>query len=466
MKYIYGYVSGCALIKGHRVFSVLRSYSLKHKCGEELFPLLKAYRDAVNSVLEELWDNIEWEKEKVKGKKQYRLLPKYKVDIHSKEYRRELRESLLEDWDYAAHWVDSAIKTAYSIFKSWRKNYVKGERKRRRPTARRLFARAKQTLIKLEGEKLRLTVKPGEYVYLDLSARYFPLPKEVSSAGLGEPIITPEKIHLPVHYGDDAQSGKPAVAWDFNLLSLDGYSPETGWVRIDTKKLASVHISSFEKRRSVQRKASKSKKARKVLSKYSNRERNRARKHQLEIARVIQSMCGSVGLEELEKQGMYTRSRIWNRRISRSDWRSISRIIIGKMGEAGVKELDPYGSSSYCSRCGWENKDLNGAVFECGGCALRINRQLNAAINLYMRMRFGYTEKWVGGRKRVELRMEGASQREWWDRVVLPSLLGGCVLTGAERSGTDEPVRFLNDALKPKLYAYDRYNDMYLRIPT
>jgi len=239
--------------------------SLKHERGEELLPLLLAYRDTVNRVLEELWGNIEWEKEKVKGKKQWRLLPKYKVDVKSKEYKKKLRESLLQEWPFAAHWVDSAIKTAYSIFKSWRKNYVKGERKRRRPTARRLFVRAKQTLIKLEGEKLRVTIKPGEHVYLDLSARYFKLPSEVSSAGLGEPVITPEKIHLPVHYEDKNQGGKPAVTWDFNLLSLDGYSPETGWVRIDTKKLASVHISSFEKRRSVQRKASHSKKAKRSL---------------------------------------------------------------------------------------------------------------------------------------------------------------------------------------------------------
>jgi IS605 OrfB family transposase len=304
-------------------------------------------------------------------------------------------------------------------------------------------------------------------VYLDLSKRYFPLPKEVSSAGLGEPIITPEKVHLPVHY-EDAQNEKPSVAWDFNLLSLDGYSPETGWVRIDTKKLASIHISSFEKRRSVQRKASKSKKARRVFTKYSRRERNRARKHQLEIARVIQSVAGVVGLEELKKQGMFSRSRVWNRRISRSDWRSIKRILEGRMGEAKVKELDPYGSSSYCSRCGWENKDLNGAdIFVCGGCALRIDRQLNAAINLYMRMSFGYTEKWVGGRKRVQLRMEGASRVAWWDRVVLPSLVGGCVLTGEKQKGTNEPVRFLYDALKPKLYyAYDRYADAYLPMPT
>jgi len=418
---------------------VLRSYSLEHECGEQLEPLLRAYRDLVNQILEELWDNIEWEKKKVEGKKQRRLKPKYSVNIHSKEYKKKLRDSLLQEWPYAAHWVDSAIKTAYSIFKSWRKNYVKGDRKGRRPTARRLFARAKQTLIKLEGEKLRLTVKPGEHVYLDLSARYFPLPGEVSSSGLGEPVITLEKVHLPVHYEEATQEGNPSVAWDFNLLSLDGYSPETGWIRIDTSKLSSVHTSSFEKRRSIQRRASKSKKARRVLSKYSNRERNRARKHQLEIARVIQSVCGSVGLEELSKQGMYKRPRTWNRRILRSDWRSITQILVGRLGEAGVEELDPYGSSSLCSRCGWENnRDLNGAdVFVCGGCGLRLDRQLNAAINLYMRLRFGYKEKWEGGgRKSIQLRVEGASQREWWDHTVLPSLLmGGCVLTrggGAE----------------------------------
>jgi len=290
----------------------------------------------------------------------------------------------------------------------------------------------------------------------------------VSSVGLGEPIITLEKVHLPVHYGDGNQGGKPSVAWDFNLLSLDGYSPETGWVRVDTKKLASVHISSFEKRRSVQRKASRSKKAKRVLSKYSKRERNRARKHQLEIARVVQSLCGSVGLEELRKQGMFTHSRIWNRRISRSDWRGIAKILEGRLGEAGVKELDSYGSSSYCSRCGWENKDLNGAdIFVCGGCGLRINRQLNAAINLYMRLTFGYTTNWEDGKKRVEPKMEGTSQREWWERVVLPSLLGGCVLTGGKLKTPNELVRELHEVVKPKLYyAYDRHADAYLCIPT
>jgi hypothetical protein len=69
-------------------------------------------------------------------------------------------------------------------------------------------------------------------------------------------------------------------------------------------------------------------------------------------------------------------------------------------------------------------------------------------------------------KRRVELRMEGASQKEWWDNVVLPSLLGGCVLTGAKRKTPDELVRELHEVVKPKLYAYDRYADAYLSAPT
>jgi hypothetical protein len=101
------------------------------------------------------------------------------------------------------------------------------------------------------------------------------------------------------------------------------------------------------------------------------------------------------------------------------------------------------------SRCGWVNGDLRGsAAFRCGSCGLTMDRQLNAAIDLH-------------------LRMEGVPrQREWWDGNVLPSLVGEYLLTGAERRVPDELARGLYDAVKPKLYAYDRYADAYLRTPT
>ena len=71
------------------------------------------------------------------------------------------------------------------------------------------------------------------------------------------------------------------------------------------------------------------------------------------------------------------------------------------------------------------------------------------------------THRWGRG-----LNVEGASQKEWWDNVALPSLLGGCVLTGAERKTPDELVRELREAVKPKLYAYEGYADAYLCTPT
>ncbi len=264
--------------------------------------------------------------------------------------------------------------------------------------------------------------------------------------GIGEPVITLDKVYLPVHV-EEGPKPEGKVAWDSNLLSIDGYSPETGWVRIDTKALASAHISAFEKRRSVQKKASKSKKAKRALKKYSKRERNMARKHQIEIARVISSISGNNGFEDLNKESMYGNSKVWNRTVSRTDWKGITN----RLTQVGcsVVEIQPAYSSKTCSRCGWINRDLRGATFECKACGLKIDRQLNAAINLY-------------------LRMEGVPHNaDWWDRNVLPSLVGGYFLTGAERNGANELVRSLDEAVKPKLYyAYDKYADAYLRMPT
>jgi transposase len=46
--------------------------------------------------------------------------------------------------------------------------------------------------------------------------------------------------------------------------------------------------------------------------------------------------------------------------------------------------LSPKNSTRRCFRCGWLMPP-KGAIYECG-CGLRIDRQLNAAINLYLQM--------------------------------------------------------------------------------
>ncbi len=68
----------------------------------------------------------EWKEKRIRGKNQIRIIPFYN---RSNEFRKRLRDKYLENWPFAAHWVDSALKTAYSIMDSWRENYVKGKRK-------------------------------------------------------------------------------------------------------------------------------------------------------------------------------------------------------------------------------------------------------------------------------------------------------------------------------------------------
>jgi putative transposase len=108
-----------------------------------------AYDRALNGMLADIWSAIEWRTRPVKGKRQARRIPYLRKD---REFRRELRNKYLEGWEYSAHWVDSALRVAFSIMESWRRNYLEGRRRARRPRARRIFARVKKTLFRLEGD--------------------------------------------------------------------------------------------------------------------------------------------------------------------------------------------------------------------------------------------------------------------------------------------------------------------------
>jgi Transposase and inactivated derivatives len=80
---------------------------------------------------------------------------------------------------------------------------------------------------------------------------------------------------------------------------------------------------------------------------------------------------------------MFNSSKEHNRSISKSDWNMIITLMSYK-SNSNVILLDPKNTSKRCSRCGMINAP-KGAIYECK-CGLRINRQLNAAINLYLQM--------------------------------------------------------------------------------
>jgi len=287
----------------------------------------------------------------------------------------------MKDWDYSKHYVDSAIKEAYSILKSWRRSYIKGERRREKPTVKKRFVRIKETLYSYKNGKIKISIKPyEEYIMFDISKAWF---LRRAKGKMGELILNEHYLTITFRSREKIKT-KGSIAWDCNEKSLDGFSPETGWVRISLTKLFHIHRVYEIKRKRLQQKASKKISLKKILQKYSKRERNRAKDfvHKLtkEISREFKKYVH--GFEDLRKKNMFSYSRTHNRRIAKMNWKMIVSFMSYK---SRTVILNPKNSTKRCSRCGKINAP-KGASYACSRCGLRINRQLNAAVNLYLQI--------------------------------------------------------------------------------
>ncbi|MEM3537905.1 MAG: IS200/IS605 family accessory protein TnpB-related protein [Candidatus Korarchaeum sp.] len=109
-----------------------------------------------------------------------------------------------------------------------------------------------------------------------------------------------------------------------------------------------------------------------ILAKYSRRERNRAKDfvHKLTTSLSREYRSYIHGFEDLRKDKMFRRgkkSRKHNRKVAKSDWKIIQSLMSYK---SRVMILNPKDTSRRCSRCGMVNAP-KGAVYKCR-CGLRM----------------------------------------------------------------------------------------------
>ncbi|MCD6464884.1 transposase [Candidatus Bathyarchaeota archaeon] len=371
------------------------SYKIKHGYNVEDF--LNNYRYLLQKAINIIWENIEWIERKQRNyylirngkrfKRKYyhvkRLIP---IIPKSREFKRNLRNSLLKDWKYASHYVDSAIKVAYSIINSWKRNYLKGKRGKNKPIVKRKFVRVKETLYVYRNNKIRITVKPRElYLEFDLSNAWFR--KRVNGCDLGELILKESELVITFRKGLSERKPLGRIGWDLNKCSMDGFSPKYGWIKVDLRRLYHMHRVHEVRRKRAQSAASKKTSLKSTVSKHGKRERNRANDfiHKLttELARIFPNV--EHGFEDLEKQGMYNKRKKRNRDIAKQNWKTIIRLMSYK---SKVKLVNPKNTSSTCPMCGGRLLKLRkGQVVRCKKCTLTLDRQLCGAINIYLRMR-------------------------------------------------------------------------------
>jgi putative transposase len=345
--------------------------------------LITWYIRTLQKAVDIIWKNIEWKyklpKIERRKKKQIVIIP-YKLKVpelpKDKSFKKKLRDELLLDCPYAKHWVDAVIRTAYSIMESWRKRYLKGRARKVKLRVRRRFARCKITLMRVDyrEKRIRITVKPGEYIEVSWSSRWF-------TRRVGEVVLKDDRILIPFKSTRIIEV-RDVVAWDSNELSLDGFSPRISFIRVDLKPLQSMKIV-YERKKMV----AQSKGLKDIYEKYVARERNRERDfiNKL-VSGLIRLFPNTIHVfENLEKEELVSRRKTpksRRKRNARTPWKIIQKKISEK---AVVVKVSPKNTSRTCPRCRYVVKTQVGRVFKCPKCGFELDRQKLASINIYLK---------------------------------------------------------------------------------
>ncbi len=350
--------------------------------------LITWYLRTLQRVIDIIWDNIEWRYRfpiiERRKKKQIVITP-YKLKVpelpKDKSFKKKLRDDLLQNCPYAKHWVDAVIRTAYSIMESWRKRYLKGRARKVKPRVRRRFARCKITLMRVDyrEKRIRITVKPGEYIEVSWSSRWFT--RMVEGWRVGEVVLKDDRILIPFKSTRIIEV-RDVVAWDSNELSLDGFSPRISFIRVDLKPLQSMKIVYERKKRIAQSRGLKD-----VYEKYVARERNRERDFINKLASGLTRLFPNTihVFENLEKEELVSRRKTpksRRKRNARTPWKIIQKKISEK---AVVVKVSPKNTSRTCPQCGYVVKTQVGRVYKCPKCGFELDRQKLASINIYLK---------------------------------------------------------------------------------
>jgi len=339
---------------------VIQSVRFRYEKTPEIQSLLETFRDMINFCIERALQH------KVTSFMRLRAL------IYD-EFKRRFE-------GYNTQYCYSAVRIACNILKSCRK-------RGREPRAKRLFIQFSPQLTKFYGDRVRISVKPNQFVTIPLEVkeyhRRFIELWERGEAKIGEIILNSDYVIIPFKREIDLTESSNKVAFDLNEQSLVGLTNDGILINIDLSEAKRIHDTYFEKRRSIQSKLSnKPSLMKKILAKYRGREKNRVKDLLHKVSKIIAALVKgyTIIMEDLTniRRGIYF-SKKMNRRLHSWNFRLLQSLIEYKANLSGSKVIyiDPKNTSRVCSGCGGVIESTERACPNCG-----LDRHVNACINI------------------------------------------------------------------------------------
>ena len=351
--------------------------SFGYERNEIVDKLLKDFRDMINFCIERAIES--------------------NVTSYAK-LRKLVYEEWKRKWNYSTHFCHSACKIASSMLKSWRKKIRRREANPDKPPkAKKLFIGFDPQLVKFEGDKLRISIRPRQFVYVQLKygeyQRKFIEEWRKGKLKVGEITMNGEKVIVPFRKEVDLTNPKDWIAIDINESNVTGVSSNPHIIRIE-HGLRTIHTTYFEIRRRIQR-LSKYKPitSKKLMKKYSGREKRKAHDLCHKIAKIIVDFAKErnlgIILEDLKGiRKNINKDKNLNRRLHSWNFRKLQFFIEykAKLNGIPVVHVNPKNTSSLCPRCGEKLAPKGQRLLKCKNCGYENDRDAIACLNM-LRMR-------------------------------------------------------------------------------
>ncbi len=330
-----------------------------------------------------------------------------------------LRRSLKNYYDnniiYAKHHINPACRNAIAILRSYKKNN-NGEL--RVIKAERLAMRIDSELIKIENNKLRITIKPHEYEYIGIVDKNKKF-SEYSKYKLSEVLLTDSKVCITFRTGT---LNKPVmddniIGFDLNFKSVDYTIIKNNEIvkvdSVDTSDIAKTQRDYARKRTKIQKHIKNPAKRDRKLMEAGHRQKNTVMdKLQKLTTEIVNDNSDKTfvfeDLTDIKKKGKKNNNKKYknnkdskaineksnknknhkNKRfrtdINRWPYRLFQKLIDYKSKNRTLY-VNPEGTSSECPVCGGKLRHPIWKESKCINCGVTFNRDRLSSLSISVR---------------------------------------------------------------------------------
>ena len=302
------------------------------------------------------------------------------------DLRREMKPWFDSRYSYAKHHINPVCRSSVAILKSFKKNH----HKKRYPEVRRLSIRLDSELVKIVGDKIRITIRPGEYDYITINARNKKW-RGYSKYRIGEVLITDKIIAISFIFPNNDLSDEK-VGIDINFGSIVGTVVNKGEVKETFTEyipnIARIQNDFSRRRRQLQKHIKNKKKRYKKLKESRGRQRNRIKDalHKLSSKIVSEHLESSFILEDLRtiKRNSNNKSKKLRTNLNRWPYSQFQKMLEYKSQFRSIY-VNPEGTSSECPVCGGRLDHPVWKMSRCKNCGRDYDRDRLASLAITLR---------------------------------------------------------------------------------